>query len=165
MVKFILKVFMSIILDKDARKKLDDRSQLTKKMISKKSVPVIKDAAHKVRSADLLADDGQAIIEVLAEAREMLTAPEGSREPAKLEQKLSKRRSGAHKALDQALGALPEQKKAMTPERRALIKGAIALTKMKTAVLDDLAPEQRKRLQAMAIATFSGKVAPPKGRK
>jgi hypothetical protein len=165
MLEFVSKALMFVMLDKDARKKLEGRSSSKKKKSSKKQ-PRIKKAT--TRSADPLADDAQAVMEALAEARQIITAPAENlepTEPVKLKRKLSKQHAGTHKALDQALDALSEQKKSMTPERQALIQEAVALTKMKAKILDDLAPEQREKLQAMAVATFSGHVAPPKGRK
>jgi hypothetical protein len=168
MLKFVSKALMSVMLDKDARKKLEDRGPTKKKKSSKKRTRAKKSVPHEERSADPLADDAQAIMEALAEARQMITAPGENlepTEPVKLHRKLSQRRAGTHKALDQALDSLSEQKRTMTPERQALIQGAVALTKMKAKVLDDLAPEQREKLQAMAVATFSGQVGPPKGRK
>jgi hypothetical protein len=164
MLKFVLKALMSVVLDKNARKKLEYRSASEKKKIVKKCVRVEKTIVHASSTGDPLADEAQAIMEALAEARQMI-APGDNLEPSepdKLRRQLQKRRTGTHHALDQALDSLAEQKKSMTPERKALINGAVALTKMKANVLDNLAPEQHEKLQAMAVASFTGQMAPPK---
>ena len=167
MLKFVSKALMSVVLDKNARKKLEGRSASKKKKVVKKRTRVEKTIVHSSSAADPIAEDAQAIMEVLAEARQMI-APGDNLEPSepnKLRRQLKQRRTGTHQALDQALDSLSERKKNMTPERQALINGAVALTKMKANVLDDLAPEQREKLQAMAVAAFAGQMAPPKGRK
>ena len=167
MLKFVSKALMSVVLDKGARKKLEGRSASKKKKVIKKRARVEETIVHSSSAADPIAEDAQAIMEVLAEARQMI-APGDNLEPSepdKLRHQLQQRRTGTHQALDQALDSLSTRKKSMTPERQALINGAVALTKMKANVLDDLAPEQREKLQAMAVATFAGQMAPPKGRK
>jgi len=175
MLKFVSKVLMSVVLDKNARKKLEGRSATKKKKVVKKSAQiekrvetqVKKTVIHSASLADPLADDAQAIMEVLAEARQML-APGNNLEPSepvKMRHQLAQRRQSTHQTLDQALDSLSERKRNMTPQRQALINGAVAMTKMKANVLDDLDPDQREKLQAMAVAAFSGEMAPSKGRK
>ncbi len=45
---------------------------------------------------------------------------------------------------------------AMTPERRALIREAMAVQRSKSKLLDDLSPEQRKKLRILAGKALLG---------
>ncbi|OFX11438.1 MAG: hypothetical protein A2516_03815 [Alphaproteobacteria bacterium RIFOXYD12_FULL_60_8] len=62
----------------------------------------------------------------------------------------------ASQALDRAASSIAERKAKMTPERQALIQGAMAVRRAKQGVLADLSEEDRARLMALALRQFRG---------
>jgi len=69
-------------------------------------------------------------------------------------------RLAARQALDAAEKELASKPK-LTGERKALIQQALAVRKQKTKILDELGPDQKIKLQAMALEAFG--LDPTKG--
>ncbi|MEQ8227153.1 MAG: hypothetical protein RIA64_03640 [Rhodospirillales bacterium] len=69
-------------------------------------------------------------------------------------------RLAARSALEQAEKELASKPK-LTADRKALIQQALAVRKQKTKILDDLGPDQKLKLQAMALEAFG--LDPTKG--
>ena len=116
---------------------------MLKKVFSKALLSVVMD--KKARSALGAAKD---------RAEKTPPAPEAL--PASAEEL----RIAARRALEQAekdLAAKPR----LTGERKALIQQALAVRKQKTKILDDLGPDQKIKLQAMALEAFG--LDPTKG--
>lgn len=62
-------------------------------------------------------------------------------------------RVAARQALETAEKELASKPK-LTGERKALIQQALAVRKQKTKILDELGPDQKIKLQAMALEAF-----------
>tara|TARA_B100000427_G_scaffold326681_1_gene335794 strand:+ start:1371 stop:1733 length:363 start_codon:yes stop_codon:yes gene_type:complete len=62
-------------------------------------------------------------------------------------------RAAARQALDQAEKELASKPKP-TADRKALIQQALAVRKKQTTLLDELGPDQKLKLQAMALEAF-----------
>lgn len=71
-------------------------------------------------------------------------------------------RLAARKALEAAEKDLSEKPK-LNIDRKALILQALAVRKQKTKLLEDLPPDQREKLQAMAMQAFG--IAAAKGKR
>jgi len=69
-------------------------------------------------------------------------------------------RVAARQALESAEKELASKPK-LTGERKALIQQALAVRKQKTKILDELGPDQKIKLQAMALEAFG--LDPTKG--
>lgn len=69
-------------------------------------------------------------------------------------------RVAARQALETAEKELASKPK-LTGERKALIQQALAVRKQKTKILDELGPDQKIKLQAMALEAFG--LDPTKG--
>lgn len=69
-------------------------------------------------------------------------------------------RVAARQALETAEKELASKPK-LTGERKALIQQALAVRKQKTKILDELGPDQKIKLQAMALEAFG--LDPSKG--
>ncbi|PIW27832.1 MAG: hypothetical protein COW30_09240 [Rhodospirillales bacterium CG15_BIG_FIL_POST_REV_8_21_14_020_66_15] len=69
-------------------------------------------------------------------------------------------RVAARQALEQAEKELAAKPR-LTADRKALIQQALAVRKQKTRILDDLGPDQKIKLQAMALEAFG--LDPTKG--
>lgn len=71
-------------------------------------------------------------------------------------------RFAARQALESAEKELASKPK-LTGERKALIQQALAVRKQKTKILDELGPDQKIKLQAMALEAFG--LDPTKGER
>lgn len=86
------------------------------------------------------------------------TAPAPS--PEALPASSEELRVAARSALEQAEKELAAKPK-LTADRKALIQQALAVRKKQTKVLDELGPDQKIKLQAMALEAFG--LDPTKG--
>ncbi|UTW50693.1 hypothetical protein KFF05_12120 [bacterium SCSIO 12827] len=87
------------------------------------------------------------------------TAPQAAA-PEALPASAEELRVAARQALESAEKELASKPK-LTGDRKALIQQALAVRKQKTKILDDLGPDQKIKLQAMALEAFG--LDPTKG--
>jgi hypothetical protein len=117
---------------------------MLKKVFSKALLSVVMD--KKARSS----------LDAAKERVEKGTAPAPAALPASSEEL----RVAARQALETAEKELAAKPK-LTADRKALIQQALAVRKQKTAILDELGPDQKLKLQAMALEAFG--LDPTKG--
>ena len=110
---------------------------MLKKVFSKALLSVVMD--KKARSS----------LEAAKQRVEQAPPPAAADRPASPEEL----RHAARQALDQAEKELASKPK-LTGERKALIQEALAVRKQKTKILDELGPDQKLKLQAMALEAF-----------
>ncbi|MCF3630652.1 hypothetical protein RJ527_13415 [Thalassospiraceae bacterium LMO-SO8] len=87
-------------------------------------------------------------------------APPSAAAPEALPASAEELRAAARQALESAEKELASKPK-LTGERKALIQQALAVRKQKTKILDELGPDQKIKLQAMALEAFG--LDPTKG--
>lgn len=85
-----------------------------------------------------------------AKARAEQPSQAGTEAPAASSEEL---RAAARQALEQAEKDLAAKPK-LSADRKALIQQALAVRKQQTTLLDELGPDQKLKLQAMALEAF-----------
>ncbi len=156
--KFVSNALLSVVMDKDARKKLQDMrankpagSTLGKEAISEKSAkPRTKPLADTASSEDVI----ETIAQALAEARAEIS---GGKRPANS--------SPAPTPSPRQPAAPQKRTPAATPERERLIQQAMAIHHEKAHVLEDLDPALREKLMVMAMYAMDPSSLPPDVRR
>ncbi|MCH7937359.1 MAG: hypothetical protein IH994_09780 [Proteobacteria bacterium] len=135
--KFVSKALLSLVMDKDARDRLEAR---------KKSNP-----ARKAPSP-----------EPAPEPPRELPDPEPARPPGRTKtEDTHELILGALKAAEQELA----EKREMTPQRQALIQQALNVQRSKEHVLNSLSRKQREKLYVVALKTLQSAPEPGIGKK
>jgi hypothetical protein len=155
---FISNALLSVVMDKDARKKLQDlRSNKPAGAAPGKEAVSEKSATSRIKP---LADDAsgedvmETIAQALAEARADISGPKrpmpGSQVPMP---------SSPHQPSPPA--APHRRPPATTPERERLIQQAIEIHREKAHVLENLSPALREKLMVMAMYAMDPSSLPP----
>lgn len=139
---------------------------MIKKLVSKALLSVVMDKTARET------------LETRKRAAPAPAAPDGGREPGDDPAADRRARERRRRSLLESLGDAERRladKPTLTPERKALIQEMQALQKAKAHLLDELTPEQREKLQVVAMETLNvepaaGKPKPrlkprPKGKK
>lgn len=162
--KFVSNALLSVVMDKEARQKLQDRR-------SGEPAPE-KTGKAASRSRKTGADDSSGedvvdtIAQALAEARaEVSGKKKTASRPAQgsLQSKRAPAPDQAPRPSRPSAPAAPAKRES-TPERERLIQEAMAIHRQKSHILDDLDPEMREKLMVMAMYAMDPESLPPETR-
>jgi len=145
--KFVSNALLSIVMDKDARKKLQNKNP--KAATTPKTGTTGKPRQPLPDNAS-----GEDVVETIAQALAEARA-EVSGKP-RVPRKAKRTRSVA---------PAPARKSTATPEREQLIQQAMAIHREKSHVLDELDPALREKLMVMAMYAMDPSTLPPDVRK
>lgn len=166
--KFVSNALLSVVMDKDARQKLQDRqsSGATASKPAKSAKPGAR--SNQTKSEATSGEDVvDTIAQALAEARAEVSGERKSPERPAQGSLQSKRTPPVTPApRPSAPSASPAQPQAResTPERERLIQEAMAIHRQKEHVLNDLDPAMREKLTVMAMYAMDPDSLPPEAR-
>lgn len=171
--KFVSNALLSVVMDKDARRKLKDRrgdapagdggDKAYQQGKPKGNVP------RKAARADTSGEDVvDTIAEALAEARAEVSGKKHKAERPAAGSLASKRAPAVERPPTPSAPPRPKTapagKRETTPERERLIQEAMTIHREKSHILDDLAPETREKLMVMAMYAMDPDSLPPAAR-
>lgn len=175
--KFVSNALLSVVMDKDARKKLAGlRTGTSSEASSKKPIPD-KSAAGKTDASRKKSragnDDAEDVIDTIAQALAEARA-EVERAPRPARNASASRNGRERSAPAPSLSsprppspAAPAQRKATpsSPERDRLIQEALSIQRQNAHILEELNPAMREKLMVMAQYVMDPSSVPPGARK
>ncbi len=167
--KLVSKALLSVVMDKDARRKLDQmRTQETAAgkpatSVSKKPTapaPVQTSSAGGDSDADVIATIADALAHARAEVSGSATPAPRKQPPAPSPKAPAPRPAPAPPP---SVRDTP-QTRSSTPEREQLLRDAMSIQRQKMHVIDELDPAAREKLMVMAMYVLDPSSLPPEQR-
>ncbi len=156
--KFVSNALLSVVMDKDARKKLN-----TMRKGEEDAKPKRKAAKSKAAKAEPRSDSGEDVVDTIAQA-----LAEARAEVAKGQDAPPRAAAPAPSEPRPRPPAKPTRTRkapASTPERERLIQEALSIQRQKSHVLDELDTATREKLMFMAMYAMDPSSLPPEVRK